>query len=236
MSNTTKYEVQTATEEGEFETVATRSRKDAALAEAEHVYDEADQAIRVRVMTDAGNVVHELEAIVREATDEGPATAKAVRRTRPWSRVEEPKFDAPELDDYTLAYSRTRTETAVYRKNDKTGWLVLHVPTGERWETENTTEAREITNGISNKFREQAKLAADEAKQVAEAARIEKKRLRDEAKQAADKEREAKREAREAAKVEKEVEAEVETDTEDETDSAPEQTDDEEKELVEAES
>jgi hypothetical protein len=96
-------------------------------------------------------------------------------RTKPWTRVTTANgFEAPELEGYTLAYTRSRTKVAIYRANDKSGWLVLDTRDGSQTVHENTTEARLHTNRLTDAFNtEQAKARADEkeakAKERAEA-------------------------------------------------------------------
>jgi hypothetical protein len=42
----------------------------------------------------------------------------------PWTRVETPKFAAPDFPGYISAYTRKRIGAAVYRKLDDKGWRV----------------------------------------------------------------------------------------------------------------
>lgn len=237
MSDNTKYVISADGAE-----VDTRSRKDAAVTLATE-YHLANPGSTVTVVTDAGNEVFRQEPAVSEDAaveqaeevaedsetpeETAEAVAEGVKRFKPWSRVEEvTAFDAPELENATLAYSRTRTKTAIYRKNDKSGWIILDTRTGEQWEYENTHDGRMKVNELQDEYRRQvaqereaAEAARKEAIAAKKAAQAEAKTQAEAEKAAAKAEREAKREAKkladEQAKLEKaEAKAKAKADAE----------------------
>lgn len=147
MSNSTKYTV--ATVNGE---IATRSSKASAIKLA----DENRGPVAVTVTTGAGNVVHTVDPVGT--------------RAKPFTRTETPTFEAPELKGFVAAYTRARIQTVVYRAVDRSGYLVLHVPTETRLEAANTTEAREHTNALAAAHKEaKAKLEAEQKAEKAAA-------------------------------------------------------------------
>ena len=71
----------------------------------------------------------------------------------PWSRLETPKFTAPDIDGYYPAYTRKRIEAVVYRAYDKDAdqpWLVWDGRTGGRRLCANTTESRHLLTAMKN--------------------------------------------------------------------------------------
>jgi hypothetical protein len=199
MSSTTSYTIQAESAEGVTSDIDTRSKKGAAIELAEQYLAE-NEGVIVRVITNAGNVVETLG----EALDETPAEEVVVsNRTKPWSRTVEAGFDAPEVEGFTLAYTRNRIATGVYRANDKSGWLVLDTRDGSRTEVENTKLAREITNELSAKHLTETKAARDAAQVEAKRVRDEAKAAKAEAKRLADEAKAAEKAAKEAAKAEK---------------------------------
>jgi len=142
--------------------IATRSSKASAIKLA----DEARGDLEIIVTTSRGTVVHTVRPL-RE-------------RAKPFTRTEVPTFEAPAVKGFTVAYTRARIQTVVLRADDKSGYLVLHVPTGVKTEAANTTEAREITNKLGEALAKQKaekaaeekaeKAAAREAKRVAKEA------------------------------------------------------------------
>ena len=66
----------------------------------------------------------------------------------PWTRVEDPTFETPDMSEYVLAYTRKRIQTGVYRHIDAQGWLVVNNKSGETVKCSNTWEARQVTNAM----------------------------------------------------------------------------------------
>jgi len=207
----TKYSINTLDAEGTSTEVATRSEKEAAIKLADATHAENAGMLTVTVTTEAGTEVHRVDSILEpdevetESVDETDAEVAVVsNRTKPWTRTAEARFDAPELEGWTLAYTRTRTKTAIYRANDKSGWLVLDTRDGSRFEFENTKTAREKTNELTAAFNAQSvearaarkaekaelaaakKAAAAEAKSAKEAAKALAKAEKEAAKAAAE--------------------------------------------------
>ena len=211
----TKYSINTLDAEGTSTEVATRSEKEAAIKLADATHAENAGMLTVTVTTEAGTEVHRVDSILEpdevetEPVDEtadvdDDAVAVVSTRTKPWTRTAEARFDAPELEGWTLAYTRTRTKTAIYRANDKSGWLVLDTRDGSRFEFENTKTAREKTNELTAAFNAQSvearaarkaekaelaaakKAAAAEAKTAKEAAKALAKAEKEAAKAAAE--------------------------------------------------
>ena len=166
--------------------IASRSEKDAAIALAEATHAENAGMLTVSVLTEKGTEVFRLDSVMEadepddlpETMDEPSADGEAedapeapvattTGRTKPWTRVAEARFEAPEVEGYTLAYTRTRTKTGVYRANDKSGWLVLDTRSGEQVVVENTVQAREKTNALEAA----EKVARQAAKEAAKAER-----------------------------------------------------------------
>lgn len=64
----------------------------------------------------------------------------------PWQRVETPKHEAPDFENYTPAYTRKRIGATVYRPNEKgLGWLVYDGRSGNSEIVANTKEACKLT-------------------------------------------------------------------------------------------
>jgi colicin import membrane protein len=238
MTSNTTYNVNILDADGAIMDTDSRSRKDAAITLAEKLFAE-NPGMTVTIVTDAGTEVQrfEVEANETETPDEDEVeqlveagaseevVAEAVsRRAKPWTKaVTTEAFEAPEREGMTLAYVRARTATGVYRKDDKSGWVVLDTRDNTEYEVENTAQARTITNRLEAELKAKnleikaaaaeakatakaekaaaraVKLAADtEAKEARKAARAEAKAVRDaEAAQA-----KAEREAAKAAKAE----------------------------------
>jgi hypothetical protein len=198
----TKYSIQNM-QDGDWATVDTRSEKDAAIKLADDLHASEGGMVAFQVVTDAGTVVYELTSVdedeqVKETEEvpvEGGEEGETVTviRTRPWSRVATPRgFEAPEIEGYTVAYTRSRTKVAIYRADDRSGWLVLDTRDGSQTKHENTKEARFHTNELTAAFtREQAQLKAEakaaKAKEIADkkAAREAEKAEKEAAKEAA---------------------------------------------------
>jgi len=142
MSASTTYTV--ATSAG---LIGTRSSKASAIKMAEDARGE----LEVVVTTAKGTVVHTVRPL-RE-------------RAKPFTRTEQATFEVPAVKGFTVAYTRRRIQTAVLRADDRSGYLVLHVPTGVRTEAANTTEARELTNKLAEVHAEEraARLAQEKA-------------------------------------------------------------------------
>jgi hypothetical protein len=64
----------------------------------------------------------------------------------PWTRVETPKFIAPDFPGYVAAYTRKRISATVYRKVDDKGWRVHDGRTGNFRDVENTKKACALTS------------------------------------------------------------------------------------------
>lgn len=132
----TKYEIKVGND-----VVDSRSAKNSAISRAVEVATETGN--EVQVVTAAGTVVETVQAPVSR------------RRAPNYTRIENAEF-APARKGYTIAYTRPRIKTAVYRrntgpKNDETYYLVLNTATGEESFARDTVEAREITNEIAAK-------------------------------------------------------------------------------------
>jgi hypothetical protein len=71
----------------------------------------------------------------------------------PWSRLETPKFTAPEIAGFYPAYTRKRIEAVVYRAYDNEAeqpWLVRDGRTGGTRLCANTTESRKLLTAMKN--------------------------------------------------------------------------------------
>lgn len=69
----------------------------------------------------------------------------------PWSRLETPKFSAPEIAGFYPAYTRKRIEAVVYRAYDADAelpWLVRDGRTGNTQLCANTTESRKLLTAM----------------------------------------------------------------------------------------
>jgi hypothetical protein len=196
------------------EEIGTRSDKEAAIKFADAAHAENAGMLEVTVATDHGTVVHtiasiaesdepEVETVVEGEDDEEPETEVATSaRTKPWTKTAVATFEAPEIEGYTLAYTRSRTKTGVYRANDKSGWLVLDTRSGERFEFENTATARTKTNALEAAYKvaRAEQLAREKAAKAEEAAAKKAKAADDKAaKEAAKAEAKAAKEAAKAA-------------------------------------
>jgi hypothetical protein len=78
------------------------------------------------------------------------ATPVQGRRFHPFERVETPRFTAPALEGYRLAYTRKRIESGVYRALDHSHWLVYDGRTGAKREVANTKEACALTKAMKD--------------------------------------------------------------------------------------
>lgn len=78
------------------------------------------------------------------------ATPVQGRRFYPFERVETPKFAAPHIAGYRLAYTRRRIEAGVYRALDHSHWLVYDGRTKGTRKVANTTEARLLLTEMKN--------------------------------------------------------------------------------------
>lgn len=132
--------------------IASRSRKEAAMALAQVAANEAGEV--VEVVTQAGNVVGQV----------APAEVVAVARQRKPRARNYTRVDAKpglEISGYELAYTRTAVNVGVYReislvKNNPEYYVIADLATGNVLaKCATTTEAREITNDLRK-----AKLAA----------------------------------------------------------------------------
>lgn len=157
--NTTTYTVFTNDTAGE-----SRSRKGKAIELAEQALA-FDPTRTVEVRTNAGTVVwpEAPEADAPEA--DSPETEVTVsNRSKPGTRTEVPTFDVPKIPGYEVAYTRALIPAAIYRGEG--GLLVVTVKDGKevtREEAANTTEARVITNRLSEerRVRREAEKAAE---------------------------------------------------------------------------
>jgi hypothetical protein len=71
----------------------------------------------------------------------------------PWTRLEVPKFSAPEIAGFYPAYTRKRIEAVVYRAVDEDAelpWLVRDGRTGGTQLCANTTESRKLLTAMRN--------------------------------------------------------------------------------------
>lgn len=71
----------------------------------------------------------------------------------PWTRLETPKFSAPDIPGFYVAYTRKRIEAAVYRAYDPEAelpWLVRDGRTGGTQLCANTTESRKLLTAMKN--------------------------------------------------------------------------------------
>lgn len=71
----------------------------------------------------------------------------------PWTRLETPKFAAPEIEGFYPAYTRKRIEAVVYRAYDTEAdqpWLVRDGRTGGTRLCANTTESRKLLTAMKN--------------------------------------------------------------------------------------
>lgn len=69
----------------------------------------------------------------------------------PWTRLETPKFSAPEVSGFYPAYTRKRIEAVVYRAYDADAelpWLVRDGRTGGIRLCANTTESRKLLTAM----------------------------------------------------------------------------------------
>jgi hypothetical protein len=210
------------------EEIGTRSDKEAAIKFADAAHAENAGMLEVTVATDHGTVVHTIASIAESdepeaevEDDEEPETEVATSaRTKPWTKTAVATFEAPEIEGYTLAYTRSRTKTGVYRANDKSGWLVLDTRSGERFEFENTATARTKTNALEAAYkvaraeqlaREKAAKAEEAAAKKAQAASD--KAAKEAAKAEAKAAKEAAKAAVEVAEAAEEAPAEAELET-----------------------
>lgn len=73
------------------------------------------------------------------------------RHFTPWTRLETPKFAAPEVPGFYPAYTRKRIEAVVYRSYDDEAelpWLVRDGRTGGVQLCANTTESRKLLTAM----------------------------------------------------------------------------------------
>ena len=71
----------------------------------------------------------------------------------PWSRLETPRFAAPDIEGFYPAYTRKRIEAVVYRAYDNEAempWLVRDGRTGGTRLCANTTESRQLLTAMKN--------------------------------------------------------------------------------------
>jgi hypothetical protein len=71
----------------------------------------------------------------------------------PWTRLETPKFSAPEIAGFYPAYTRKRIEAVVYRAYDDEAelpWMVRDGRTGGTRLCKNTTESRKLLTAMKN--------------------------------------------------------------------------------------
>ena len=66
----------------------------------------------------------------------------------PWTRVETPKFAAPNFEGWISAYTRKRIGATVYRKVEGKGWRVHDGRTGNFRDVENTKQACNLTSAM----------------------------------------------------------------------------------------
>ena len=69
----------------------------------------------------------------------------------PWTRLETPKFTAPDIEGFYPAYTRKRIEAVVYRAYDNEAempWLVRDGRTGGTRLCANTTESRHLLTAM----------------------------------------------------------------------------------------
>lgn len=69
----------------------------------------------------------------------------------PWTRLETPAFDAPEIEGFYPAYTRKRIQAVVYRAYDAEAeqpWLVRDGRTGGTRLCANTTESRHLLTAM----------------------------------------------------------------------------------------
>jgi hypothetical protein len=69
----------------------------------------------------------------------------------PWSRLETPKFGAPDIEGFYPAYTRKRIQAVVYRAYDNDAeqpWLVRDGRTGGTRLCANTTESRKLLTAM----------------------------------------------------------------------------------------
>lgn len=172
------------------EQAATKSKKDAAVTTAEALFAEHDSEARVAVITAAGTEVHVIEAKTKQV------------HVKPWTREADNKLGIEVPEGYTVAYTRNRIGAVVARANDASGWIVV-TKDGKVREAKDTVEAREITNGLAEKFA-QKQAAAKEKEAAEKAAAKEAKATARAQKLAADEKAKADRKlAREQAKKDK---------------------------------
>jgi len=73
------------------------------------------------------------------------ARALAEGYFHPWTRVETPKFQAPDLAGWVPAYVRKRIQATVYRSTETRAWLIHDGRTGGTVQAANTKEACAVT-------------------------------------------------------------------------------------------
>lgn len=66
----------------------------------------------------------------------------------PWTRIENPKFEAPVFEGFIPAYTRKRIQATVYRKVDDKGWRVHDGRNGNYADVGNTKEACALTSAM----------------------------------------------------------------------------------------
>jgi hypothetical protein len=166
------------------ETVATKSKKAQAIADAEARFT-ADPTLTIEVQTGAGTVVETFEP--------------KVGGSKPWTRTEDHEMELEVPDGYTVAYKRTRVGALVARADDKSDWIVITEQGVEH--VKNTVDARMLTNALAAAHKE-AQVAVREAAAQAKA----------EAKVKRDAEKAEKAAAKEAEKAEKAAAKQAEKD------------------------
>lgn len=120
------------------------------FAVARAAADQLTQSDHVEVQ-----VIHVLTGALAYQTSPHPA-AQGVGEFDPWTRIERvPATWMPlAIEGYTLAYSRKRIQTAVYRPNvPGQGWLVDNFLTKERVEVPTTKAACAVTKRMGQQAR-----------------------------------------------------------------------------------
>lgn len=121
------------------------SRLDAATKKADALALEFSIEIEV-TDTETGTVAYLTSPRAIAKRDEG-------RHFVPWTRLETPKFSAPDIEGFYPAYTRKRIEAVVYRAYDDEAaekWLVRDGRTGGTRLCKNTTESRLLLTAMKN--------------------------------------------------------------------------------------
>ncbi len=99
-------------------------------------------------------VIHvETDAVVYATSARAIANREHGQHFVPWTRLENPRFVAPDFEGYVPAYTRKRILATVYRKNDYErgavgSWRVFDGRTGRFQDVRSTKEACALTGAM----------------------------------------------------------------------------------------